>query len=766
MAWRSKALLVVLAFACAPTQQAVAQSWTSVGPPGGSTFSLAFDPQNPATVYAGTRGGVFKSTDGGSTWSPMNNGLPGPGIEFGGPWIPMVVADPRGNNRLYAGVFSRGFFFEPSGVGVFVSEDGGNSWQPANTGIQNRVLWALAIDPQTPTTLYAAGSVSTGFETVLFKSTDAGATWAALSSLSTFPRALAIDPQSPAIVYAGTNTGVSKSTDGGGSWMDMNAGASVINVSAFALDPTDSTTVYAATRFDGIFKSTAGGPWASVNTGLASLEILGLAVHPQTPSTLYAATVTGGVFKSTNGGTTWSPVNNGLPSPSVLSVAINPRAPARVYAGVENFGLFSSDDGGSEWTLNELRNLRALSLASTADGTRFVADDWGHIYNNGDEGRWQLADTLGGYTPMTALVVDPQNPLNIFGGASPDGVFKSTDGGTSFTNVFRTQVLTMAIDPIVPSTVYAGGGFAFKSVDGGVTWTESGSGLGGGRLTSFAVDPQQSTTLYAAKDNIFKSEDGGANWVLSSAGVPEREARSLAIDPHTPSTIYAGTFGSGVFKSVNAGADWTAANAGLPPVPVFALLVDPETPSTVYAGTDNGVFKTENGGTSWTAFNDGLPNLFIRSLSFDAQSRTLIAGTDGAGSYAIGTQPTTFTLSLRTIGRGPVTTALDPGDITCELACDEVFPAGTTITLTATPKQGLVMGWVGCDSDTGGGRSSSCTVTMNANREVKVQLNRKPSPKEAKHHGRRDDDDDHHRAHLVSAMRNWLIDWRNSSLFF
>jgi photosystem II stability/assembly factor-like uncharacterized protein len=661
----------------------------------------------------------------------MNTGLPRPGIEFGGPWIPVVAVDPRGNDRLYAGVFSRGFFFEPSGSGVFVSEDGGNSWHPANTGIENRVLWALAIDPQTPATLYAAGSVSTGFETVLFKSTDAGATWTALSGLSTFPRALAIDPQSPAIVYAGTNAGVSKSTDGGNSWMDMNAGASVINVFALALDPADSTTVYAATRFDGIFKSTAGGPWTSLNTGLTSLEIFGLAVHPQTPTTLYAATA-GGVFRSTNGGTTWSPVSSGLPAASALTVAINPREPAKVYAGLANLGLFSSGDGGSQWTATDLRNVRALSLASTADGTLFVADDWGHVYNNGDEGRWQVTEVQQGYTPMTALVVDPQNPLNVFGGASPAGVFKSSDGGASFTNVFRSQVLTMAIDPVVPSTVYAGGGFAFKSVNGGVTWAESGRGLGGGRLMSLVVDPQQPTTLYAATDNIFKSVDGGSNWVLSSNGLPAREARFLAIDPQMPSTIYVGTFGSGVFKSVDGGANWTAANQGLPPLPVFALVVDPETPSTVYVGTDAGVFKTDDGAASWTAVNEGLPNLFIRSLGFDAQTRTLIAGTDGAGVYTIGTQPTNFTLSLRTTGRGPVTTVMDPGDITCELACSEQFAAGTTVTLTATPKRGIVIGWSGCDSDTGRGRSSSCTVTMNADREVRVLLNRKPSPKEGR----------------------------------
>ncbi len=726
------ALFVVLVFACTPTQPAAAQSWTAVGPPGGSAFSLTFDPQSPATVYAGTRGGIFKSTDGGSTWSPMNTGLPRPGIEFGGPWIPAVAIDPRGSGRLYAEVFSRGFFFEPSGSGVFTSEDGGNSWQPANTGIQNRVLWALAIDPQTPATVYAAGSVSTGFEKVLFKSTDAGATWTALSGLSTFPRALAIDPQSPAIVYAGTNAGVFRSSDGGSTWSAMNAGASVGDVFALALDSADSTTVYAATFDGGVFKSTAGGPWTSASTGLPTLQVVTLAADPQTPGTLYAGTTTSGVFKSTNGAETWSPINNALPAARVLSVAINPQAPSTVYAAFENLGLFKSEDGGGQWVLTELRNLRAMSVASTAAGTLFVADDWGHVYNNGDEGRWQLADTQAGYTPMTALVVDPQNPLNVFGGASPAGVFKSADGGASFTNVFRTQVLTMAIDPVVPSTLYAGGGFAFKSVDGGATWTESGGGLGSGRLRSLVVDPVQSTTLYAAKDDIYKSEDGGSNWVLSSNGFPAREAAVLAIDPQTPSTIYVGTFSFGVYKSVDGGANWTPANAGLPSSPANALVVDPEMPSTVYVGTDLGVFKSEDGAASWTAFNDGLPNLFIRSLSVDAQSRTLIAGTDGASIYAIGTQPTTFTLSLRTIGRGAVTTVLAPGDITCELGCSEVFEAGSTITLTATPKQGMVLGWVGCDSNTGGGRSSSCTVTMSADREVKVQLNRKPSPKEAK----------------------------------
>jgi photosystem II stability/assembly factor-like uncharacterized protein len=725
----TSAAIGLLAFACTPTvDRAYAQSWASIGPEGGTVYTLVIDPQNAATIYAGSeQGGVFKSTDRGAHWSPTNSGLPLFGdAEFGGPFVQALAVNPQNSSVLYAGVAVRNFFLEPTGRGVFRSDDGGTSWRAVTAGIENRVIYAIAIDPQTPATVYASGAIGTSNTTVLFKTTDGGITWTALSSLTgTGTWSLAIDPLASATVYAAGLGGVFKTTDGGSTWTQMNDGLTTANVAKLALDPSDSTVIYAATRGGGVFKSVAGGAWTNVSTGLSGPQVVALAIDPQATSTLYAGTTTGGAFKSTDGAATWSPVNAGLTAMQVNALAIDPQSPATVYAGTTRGGLFKSVDGASGWSLTAFRNVRALSLAANPSGTVIVGSDSGTLYNDSGEGGWRSFDlqTRGN---VNAVAVDRHSPSTVYGATSVGGIYKSTDGGTGFTRVLSGGFLSFAIDPVVSTTLYAGGGPVQKSVDAGTTWTQHTSGLFGSRMTSLIVDPQSPTTLHAVMSGrVFKSDTGGTSWALSEAGMAGVGAWVLATDPQTPTTLYAGMFDAGVFKSFDGGANWAPANTGLTTRLVTAVAVDSET-AVVYAGTlGAGVFKSSDGGATWNAFSSGLGSPLIRSLSVAAQSGTLYAATDGAGVYAISTSPSSFALTLLTDGRGPVVTLSSPIGITCGIDCREEFPLGTTVTLTAEPRQGIVTRWIGCDSDTGAGRMSSCTVTMNAARSVTVQLNRK-----------------------------------------
>ena len=135
-------------------------------------------------------------------------------------------------------------------------------------------------------------------------------------------RALAIDPQSPATLYVAVQgdrvySDLYKSTDGGSSWQAIARGLPR-NYGALAIDPQTTTTVYAGTWGGGIFKSTDGGAsWNAVNTGLPAACVYTVAIDPRTPTTLYAGICSPGVFKSTDGGGTWSAVNTGLPATSV-----------------------------------------------------------------------------------------------------------------------------------------------------------------------------------------------------------------------------------------------------------------------------------------------------------------------------------------------------------------------------------------------------------------------------------------------------------------
>src|SRR5438093_10236584 len=169
--------------------------WTTNGPYGGTIGSLAIDPQNPTNLYASVAGtdangvptvdGVFKSTDGGGRWTAVNTGLTNPG------GISLAI-DPQTPTTLYAAGWG----------GVFKSTDGGGNWTAANTGLTTPTsIGVLAIDPQTPTTLYVEYRASGGG---VYKRTDGAGSWSrtGLTTINSIS-ALAIDPQTPNTLYAG-----------------------------------------------------------------------------------------------------------------------------------------------------------------------------------------------------------------------------------------------------------------------------------------------------------------------------------------------------------------------------------------------------------------------------------------------------------------------------------------------------------------------------------------------------------------------------------
>jgi hypothetical protein len=202
-------------------------------------------------------------------------------------------------------------------------------------------------------------------------------------------------------------------------------------------------------------------------------------------------------------------------------------------------------------------------------------------------------------------------------------------------------VSALAIDPITPSTLYAvtdavcgqvgcSPGGVFKSTDAGATWSAANAGLTNTSVSALAVDPIMPRTLYAGTaslSGVFRSTDAGTTWSAANAGLPnEASIFSLAIDPSTPSTLYTGGSGGILFKSTDAGLPNLAG--------ISALVIDPITPRTLYAGTQGGVFKSTDAGSTWNALNTGLttPNV----LAIDPlEPRRVYAGTYGGGVFAI-----------------------------------------------------------------------------------------------------------------------------------
>ncbi len=498
--------------------------------------SLAIDPGSPATLYAGTEAGIFKSRDGGDNWAAANAGL-------SSPQVTSLVIDPRHSSTIYAGT---------QGGGVYKSSDGGGSWAPANSGLSNLDLHVLRIDPTNSSTLYA------GTGSGVFKSTNSGSNWSAsgadLAGLAVF--SLAIDPAAGKNVYAGTESGVFKSTNSGGSWA-LSAGEG--EVPALALDPANSMKLYAGTADKGVAISDDGGEsWNWSWAGLTGTKIKTLAIDAADRNLLFAGTAGNGVFKSSDGGGRWAAANDGLTDQDVYALLIDPSNSSLLYAGTAS-GVYRSSDGGESWV--------AANSGLTNPAVR-------------------------------ALAIHPTNSLILYAGTAGGGVFRSSNGGGSWSaannGLTDREIHALAVDPGDGSVLYAGteGGGVFKSSNGGSSWIAVNNGLAANSVTTLLIDPNNSQIIYAGGPNgVFKSSDGGGSWAASGEGLGDASVQALAFDPANSGILYAATTANGVFRSTGSGFNWTAVNDGLLEMNVHALAL--ASSNTLYAGTTGaGVFSS------------------------------------------------------------------------------------------------------------------------------------------------------------------------------
>lgn len=294
---------------------------------------------------------------------------------------------------------------------------------------------------------------------------------------------------------------------------------------------------------------------------------------------------------------------------------------------------------------------------------------------------------------IVSIALHPKNP-DILYVATNDAVYKSRDGGATwerFPSFSARRVTTLAIDPLLPATVYAGtmGDAVYKSPDGGQRWLPHNVGLkdhvsfvnqfvfhpalteniytattvgvfytkDAGRaweermngmkevhiVTSIAINPKEPAVLYAGTTGgIYRSEDGGMNWKKINNGlIPETElmgamalgVNAIEIDRTNPDVVYAGTT-KGLFRTVDQGAHWERIGQTLPDPFVCCLVLHPSDPTVLYLGGPAGVWKSSDGGHAWQAVNQGLATLNIRALAMaPTNARTLYVGTNGSGLY-------------------------------------------------------------------------------------------------------------------------------------
>ncbi len=629
-------------------------AWTTRGPFGGSVYCLVPDPSHPATLYAGTDRGVYRSDDAGVSWKAANAGLP----DFR---VQTIAIDPTSPSTLYAGTLT------PNGVesvGIFKSTDGGASWTDINVGLFDPIttigpvdIWSLAIDPKNPNTILAGsrfseifksvdggqtwrfktlGGVNVGLETSAFlfdpansrnvlaastqgllRSADGGETWGGYGNVNASFFTLAADPASATTLYAGNiaGSGIYKSTDGGAHWVAINNGlpanqgatGALPLVIGFALDPAHSTTLYAGTFGNGLYRSTDGGSnWSSVGTGMRSASVTALAFEP---STLLAATLGAGVYQSADGGGTWTPSNANLDVGIVNSLLSDPASPATVYAALSD-GVYRSADGGGTWqTLNN-----GLPIA-----------------------------------PVSALASRPGSPPTLLAATLGGGIFQSADGGGTWSassqGLTDLSISSLVVDPTNSQTLYAGTDHSttasqrvFKSADGGATWTQTSLDAGQNPITFLAVNPANASQVIAISENAlgyYQSLDAGKTWKTVTTDASCGGVNTISFNAAGSVLSVGGT--AGLCRSGDGGKTWTLTTVG-PFSSVETLLTDPSNSSKIYAGVSpaitggtGGVFQSLDGGQTWQALGTGLSDAAVTSLALDPKRGILHAGIHRGG---------------------------------------------------------------------------------------------------------------------------------------
>lgn len=574
-------------------------------------------------------------------------------------------------------------------AGVFISDNGGQTWYPSNQGITTRTgesgdsipVFCLTIDPHNYDTIWIGTQNVRG----IFKSTDGGRTWVETDKGVvehegiTF-RGITIDPRSSDIVYAAaelasfawsgreqqgrefdkTKGVVYKTVNGGENWTPIWRGNNLaryiwidsrnpdvlyISTGIFDREAANSDSILNKPGGEGVLRSIDGGQtWYSVNSGLRNLYIGTLFMHPENSNILLAGTGNnaypegGGVYLTTNGGTSWQEV---VSNENINAVEFSLADRDIAYAGSAG-AIYRSADGGQTW--------RKVSV--------------------GSEG-WGPPGIRAGF-PID-FQVDPRNTNRLFANNYGGGNFLSEDGGCTWTiastGYTGAQVRDIAVDPSNSAVIYAAArsGF-FISVDGGNSW----AGLN--RPPAFhlewnavAVDPSNPQHVLAANNwdpILLVSNNKGQTWNWAGDRLRDGMAwRVIAFAPSDSKTIYAGSsafFSAGVFDnqmsaagvyvSHDGGASWNAANDAVSAqANVIDLAVDPCDPQVVYTATgSSGLLRSANGGQSWIAVNMGVPaSVEVLSAAIHPyNSRIVYAGLAQSGLYRSDDGGTTWRQSM------------------------------------------------------------------------------------------------------------------------
>ena len=716
----------------AVVKAADANAWKQLPMYDGGVSILAVDPVHSSTLYATTAGGLFRSKDSGATWAAINGKFSTTpsalGITSDFSNMSCFAINPKSPSTMFAG----------TSEGLFRTVDGGTTWTacgtlPAQT-TQPEVI-SIAIDPVTPTTLYVSAS-----RHGVFRSVNNGGSWKDINSELTRNQLcweIAVDPKTPTTVYTATQSYVCRSMDSGTTWTTRGERFALNEVSGFAIDRQTPTTLYVigyvnrSTRHVILRSVDGGATWKELSLLLDLTANVQLVIGSKTSSTLYAR-LSNSISVSTNKGDAWKTISAGLANRTVNSLAVDPKLSATLYAGTSS-GLFRSTNSGATWTKVNFpvaftggKSVGEMIVDPKTPATMYQNCVNGVLYSHDSGMTWHTASSTSTIGSVHRIAIDPKSPTILYACTAKE-VFRSNNSGSTWTKktTFKTgyEIKCIIVDPVTPATLYVyvigvdipGG--VYRSKDSGDHWTAINNGLDDEYQFQFlTINPVIHTTLYLSGNSYFyHSIDSGDHWTLMPIKTVPNQMDSivaLAINPADPSIMYTACTDTyyhrllcRILRSTDGGSTWTIAlNAGnaLLGRNLYDIVLDPATPTTIYAAGDTGVIRSTDSGDHWT--ETGL-NQRVTSLVVNPGTATLYACTwHGVFSYNMSSSRLLTTVTSPSAG-GSVVRSPDAVSYT----------AGTTVTLTATPATGYSFtGWSGDLS----GTKNSETITMDTDKTL------------------------------------------------
>jgi len=666
-------------------------------------------------IVATASGGVWRTDNAGTTWKPLFD-------DQGSYSVGCITMDPANPNVLWVGTGENNSQRSVSfGDGVYKSLDGGQTWTNVGLGASEHI-GMISIDPRDSNVVYVAAQGPlwrSGGDRGLYKTTDGGATWERVLHISddTGVNDVHLDPRDPDVVYAtayqrrrhvwtlingGPESGIYKSTDAGKSWRELEKGLPEVDMGriGLALSPADPDVVYAIVEAQrdegGVFRSVdRGESWEKRSDYMsASPQYYNeLVADPQDVDTVYSMDTW--LHVTTDGGKTFTKVGEKHKHVDNHAMWIDPDDTDYLLVGCDG-GVYESFDRGATWSFKENLPITQFYRVAVDTSSPFYFVYGGTQDNNTLGGPSRTLDrsgisnedwfiTVGGDGYETAI--DPTNP-DILYSQSQYGNLVRYDRASGETADIQPQEQPgepahrwnwdspLIISPHSPTRLYYACQLVFRSDDRGDTWTAISGDLSRrlnrdelpvmGRIWEMdAVSKNQSTSdygnvvslsesplveglIYAGTDDglIQVTEDDGSNWraVDRVRGVPERTYVSrLEASLHDPDTVYAafanyktGDFKPYVFISRDRGRTWSSISGDLPErAIVHSLMQDHAAPDLLFVGTEFGLYFTVDGGTRWVRLQGGLPTIQVRDIDIQRRENDLALGTFGRGFYVL-----------------------------------------------------------------------------------------------------------------------------------